>query len=310
MIHEFGGPERLGVEDVATPGAGPGEVRVRVRASSANPVDAIIREGTANPDLPLPAILGSDVAGVIDEVGAGVAEFARGDDVYYTADLADGGGAYAEFHVTPASIVARMPRTLAYLEAAAIPLAGGTAWEAIIRRLDVRPGEIVLVHGGSGGVGSFAIQFARAAGARVLATAGPDNQQMVRDLGAAPIDYKNTDFVEAARDATGGTGVDAVFDTVGGNNVVRSLAATRAGGRVATILAPEGRLDDLYLRNQVLHGIFLTRERARLADMTPLFERGQAKPVVAQVHKLDDIVRVHEQLGSGHSRGKHVISIE
>jgi NADPH2:quinone reductase len=256
VIKEFGDPEVLHVAEVDRPQPGAGEVMVAVRASSANPVDALIRKGLVNPDLPLPAVLGSDVAGTVEAVGEGVTDLAVGDDVYYTSELTDAGGAYAEYHVASASIVARKPRSLSFVEAAAVPLAGGTAWEAIVRRLAVRPGETVLIQGGSGGVGTFAIQFARAAGAQVLASAGPDNQDVLEQLGAIPIDYTSDDAVDVTRDHTGGVGADAVFDTVGGENLVQSLKAARNGGRVATVLAPKGELTDLYQRNQTLYGIF------------------------------------------------------
>lgn len=310
VLRQFGGPDHLSITDVEKPSPGPGEVLVRVHASSANPVDGLIRDGAAIPDLSLPAVLGSDVAGVVEAVGAGVADFDVGDHVYYTSELSDGGGAYAQYHVAAASIVAPKPPSLSFTDAAAVPLAGGTAWEAIVRRLAVRPGETVLVHGGSGGVGSFAIQFAVAAGARVLATAGTSNKELLSTLGATPIDYKHDDFVDVCRTETSGNGVDAVLDTVGGTNVARSLSATRDGGRVATVLAPEGQLDDLYQRNQTLYGIFLTRERRRLTQMTALFERGQVAPLIADVYPLDRIVEVHEKLDEGHNAGKLVIEVD
>ncbi len=309
VLRTFGGPEALTVEEIDTPEPAAGQVLVRVSASSANPVDGLIRRGVAIPNLSLPTVIGSDVSGVVEKVGAGVTGFAVGDAVYYTSELATGGEAYAQYHVADASIVAPKPVELSFTEAAAIPLAGGTAWEAIVRRLEVRPGQTVLVHGGSGGVGSFAVQFARAAGAEVLATAGPDHQQILRDLGATAVDYKNEDFVDVARARTGGAGVDAVLDTVGGQNVGRSSEATRDGGRIATVLAPDGRLDDLYQRNQTLYGIFLTRERRRLDEMTPLFERGLVRPRIAKTMPLDDIVAIHGLLDEGHSAGKLVVDI-
>lgn len=263
-ITEFGGPDTLTVVETAKPQPGPGQVLVRVYASSVNPIDALIREGLAQPDLPLPAVLGSDVAGAIEEVGPGVTGFAVGDEVYYASQLANGGSAYAQYHVAAADIIALKPSSLSFQEAAAIPLAGGTAWEAVVRRLAIRPGQTFLVHGGSGGVGSFAIQFARAAGAQVFATASAGNQQMLRDLGATPIDYRNQDFVEVVHEYTGGLGVDAVLETVGGENAVRSMNAARNGAHIATIVPPAGQLDALYQRNQTLHGIFLTRQSARL----------------------------------------------
>jgi NADPH:quinone reductase-like Zn-dependent oxidoreductase len=241
-----------------------------VVASGTNPVEAKIRQGAAMPDLPLPAVLGGDVSGVVEALGAGVSDFAVGDEVFYTPELTEA-GSYADYNVASASIVAPKPRALSHVEAAAVPLAGGTAWEAIVRRLRVRPGETVLVHAGAGGVGSFAVQFAVAAGADVLATASPGNHDLVRELGAVPIDYKSDDPAQVALDHTG---VDAVLDLVGGENLVKSAAATRPFGRLATVLAPAGELTPLYQRNQVLHGIMLTRERRRLEELSPLFERG------------------------------------
>lgn len=309
VMDEFGGPDVLAVREVERPEAGPGEILVRVFASGTNPVEAKIRQGVAIPDLELPAVLGGDVSGVVAAVGPGVTDFAEGDEVFYTPEMASRLGSYTELNVVAAAIAAPKPRGLSHVEAAAIPLAGGTAWEAIVRRLAVRPGETVLVHAGAGGVGSFAVQFAIAAGARVLATAGPDNQDLLRDLGAVPIDYHETDPVEAVSEHTGGRGADAVLDLVGGENVAKSSAAARAFGRIATVLPPKGELRALYQRNQELHGILLTRERRRLEELTPLFERGQARPVVDQVLPLDQVRRAHERLDSGHGRGKTVLAL-
>ncbi|WP_329051273.1 zinc-binding dehydrogenase [Amycolatopsis sp. NBC_01488] len=309
VMTEFGDPDILSVEDVDRPEPGPGEILVRVVASGTNPVEAKIRQGVAMPGLELPAVLGGDVSGVVEAVGPGVREFSVGDEVFYTPELTTRSGSYAELNVVAAAIVAPKPRGLSHVEAAAIPLAGGTAWEAIVRRLAVRPGETVLVHAGAGGVGTFAVQFAIAAGARVLATAGPDNQDLVRELGAEPIDYHRDDPVDVAFERTGGAGADAVLDLVGGENLVKSCAATRAFGRIATVLPPKGELTPLYQRNQQLHGIMLTRERRRLEELTPVFERGQARPVVQEVLPLDQVRKVHERLDSGHGRGKTILDL-
>ncbi|MBB1151852.1 zinc-binding dehydrogenase [Amycolatopsis sp. DR6-1] len=309
VMAEFGGPDVLTLREVERPEPGPGEILVRVFASGTNPVEAKIRQGVAIPDLELPAVLGGDVSGVVAAAGPGVTDFAEGDEVFYTPELTSRLGSYTELNVVSAAIAALKPRGLSHVEAAAIPLAGGTAWEAIVRRLAVRPGETVLVHAGAGGVGSFAVQFAIAAGARVLATAGPDNQDLLRDLGAVPIDYHETDPVEAAFEHTGGKGADAVLDLVGGENVAKSSDATRAFGRIATVLPLDGELRSLYQRNQQLHGIMLTRERRRLEELTPVFERGQARPVVDQVLPLGQVREAHERLDSGHGRGKTVLDL-
>lgn len=238
---EFGGSDTFEERDVQRPEPGPGEVLVRVFASGTNPIDAKLRADGSFAGLEPPVILGADVSGVVEEVGPGVTEFEAGDEVYYTPEIFGPGsnGGYAEYHVANADIVAHKPASLSHEEAAAIPLAGGTAYEAIVRRLGVQVGETVLIHGGAGGVGSFAVQIARAAGARVLASAGPDNQHTLRDLGAdVAIDYTRQDVAEAALNDTGGYGVDAVFDTVGGNTIVSSIPATRPFGQLATIMVP------------------------------------------------------------------------
>lgn len=191
-----------------------------------------------------------------------------------------------------------------------MPLAGGTAYEAIVRRLGVQVGETVLIHGGAGGVGSFAIQIARAAGARVLASAGPDNQETLKELGAdVAIDYTQQDVAEVALEDTGGYGVDAVFDTVGGEIVVGSIPATRSFGQLATIMGAQGDLTPLYVNNQTLHGVLLMRESQRLDEMSLLVERGQMKPLVEEVLDLGEVGNAHERLDSGHGRGKLILKV-
>src|ERR671920_880711 len=235
----FGGPELFEERDVESPVPRPGQVLVKVLAASTNPVDTKLRADGSFAGLEPPVILGADVSGVVEEVGPGVADLAPGDEVYYTPEIFGPGsnGAYAEYNVADADIVAKKPASLSHEEAAAVPLAGGTAYEAIVRRLCLRVGETVLIHGGAGGVWSFALQIAKAAGARVLATAGTENQETLKALGAdVAIDYKIQDVREVALDDSGGEGVDAVLDTVGGGTIVNSIPATKLSGRLATIL--------------------------------------------------------------------------
>ena len=307
---QFGGPDLFEERDVERPHPGPGEVLVRVVAAGTNPVDAKVRAAGGSRGLEAPIILGADVSGVVEEVGPGVTDLAPGDEVYYTPEVSGPGsnGAYAEYHVARADIVAKKPASLSHEEAAAVPLAGGTAYEALVRRLAVKVGETTLIHGGAGGVGSFAVQIARASGARVLATAGPDNQETLEALGAdVAIDYTQQDVAEVALDYTGG--VDAVLDAVGGETVVNSIPATRPFGRLATILGAQGDLTPLYQKNQVLFGVFLTRERARLEELARLIERGQVRPLVDQVLDLGEVGKAHERLDSGHGRGKTVLRV-
>jgi NADPH:quinone reductase len=309
---QFGGADHFEERDVERPRPGAGEVLVKVVAAGTNPVDAKLRANGSSAGLEAPIILGADISGVVEEVGPGVTDLVPGDEVYYTPEVFGprSNGSYAEYHVAKADIVAKKPATISHEEAAAVPLAGGTAYEAIVRRLAVRVGETILIHGGAGGVGSFAVQIAKAAGARVLATASSDNQEILKELGAdVPIDYRSQDAADVALDDTGGEGVDAVLDTVGGGTIVESIPATKTSGRLATILGAQGDLTALYQKNQTLYGVFLNRERARLEELSTLIERGQVRPLVAEVLPLEEVGKAHERLDSGHGRGKVVLRV-
>jgi NADPH:quinone reductase len=312
VIPEFGSPDLFEARDVERPEPGPGEVLVRVIAAGTNPVDAKFRSSGDAMGLETPIILGLDVSGVVEEVGPGVTDLAPGDEVYYTPEVSGprSNASYAEHNVAPADIVAKKPASLSHEEAAAVPLAGGTAYEAIVRRLAMRVGETILIHGGAGGVGSFAVQIAKASGARVLASAGTHNQDTLRELGVdVPIDYTSEDVFEVALDDTAGAGVDAVFDTVGGDLIARSIQATRVFGRLASIISLQGDLTPGYRLNQTFNGVFLLRERARLDEMTRLIERRQMRPLVDEVLPLDQVGKAHERLESGHGRGKVVLRV-
>lgn len=307
---EFGGPDSFEQREIDRPQPKAGELLVRVAASGTNPVEAKIRSGDI-PAVEAPAVLGYDASGAVEEVGAGAeAEFAVGDEVYFTPEIFGNQlGTYAEYNTVPAAIVAHKPAGLSHVEAAAVPLAGGTAYEAIVRRLAIRPGEVVLIHGGSGGVGTFAVQIAHTAGAFVIATAGPSNQKTLTDCGAdVAVDYQSQDFSEVVREQTGGAGVDAVFDPVGGQ-LLASQEVTRPFGRMATILPIQGDFSHAYLNNQTLYGVFLTRERQRLVELRRLIDQDKLHPVVDEVLPLDQVSRAHERLDSGHGRGKVVLEI-
>lgn len=311
ILRRFGGPEVLEPADVDRPKPGVGELLVRVVCAGTNPVEAKLRQDGSWAGIAPPAILGYDVAGIVEALGDGVEDFAVGDAVYYTPEIfGNAHGGYAEYNAVPARIVARKPRNLSFAQAAAVPLAGGTAWEAIVRHLAVRPGETVLVHGGAVGVGSFAVQFAKAAGARVLATASAANHGTLRALGAdVAIDYTRHKPADVAQRETEGRGVDAVFDTAGHDNIAQSLAAVRPFGRLACILPPSGSLDALTFRNLTLFGIFLTREAQRLDDMRAVIEQGRVEPLIAEEMPLADVRKAHERLDSGHGRGKVVLRV-
>ncbi len=311
ILPEFGGPELFEPREVERPKPGPGEILVRVVASGTNPVDAKLRANGAWAELEPPVVLGYDVAGVVEQTGAGVHDLKAGDEVWYTPEiLGNQLGSYAEYNVVSEAIAARKPKALSFVEAAAVPLAGGTAWEAIVRRLALRPGETVLIHGGAGGVGSFAVQFAKAAGARVLATASAGNLGLLRELGAdVAIDYRNPEVQEIVLAETGGRGADAAFDIEGEERVARCLPVLRPFGRVACILSPQGDLTALYQKNISLHGVFVTREGSRLREMRPLFEQRQVRPLVDSVLALEEVSKAHVRLDSHHGRGKVVLRV-
>jgi NADPH2:quinone reductase len=311
VARRFGGPDVLELTEVERPKPRAGEVLVRIIASGTNPVDAKLRQNGAWAGLQTPVVLGYDASGVVEELGPGVTDLKIGDEVIDTPEIfGNQHGSYAELEPVPADIVARKPSRLSHVEAAAVPLAGGTAWEALVRRLGLRVGETILIHGGAGGVGSFAVQIARAAGARVLATASSANRDTLRELGVdVPIAYDNDDFVEVALRETDGVGVDCVFDTTGGDRVGRSIGCTRPFGRIAHILPPGGDLSGGYPKNITLHGVFLTRERKRLEEMARVLERGLLRPIVDMILPLERAAHAHRRLDSGHGRGKIVLRV-
>ncbi|MFW5972577.1 MAG: zinc-dependent alcohol dehydrogenase family protein [Bacteroidota bacterium] len=311
VIDRFGGPEVLQVKNIDRPEPGPGELLVRVICSGTNPVDAKLCQNASWANLTPPIVLGSDASGIVERVGPGVTDFDPGDEVYYTPEIVGRPlGTYAEFNAVPASIVAPKPPSLSHEEAAAVPLAGGTAWDGIVRRLQVQPGETVLIHGGAGGVGSFAVQFARAAGAFVIATASTANQGVLQRLGAdVSLDYTQHEVADAVLEHTDGRGADAVFDTAGGENISKSIRATAPFGRLCTILTPTASMGGLTSRNQTLHGLFLTREARRLREMSRVIEQGKVKPLVHEVLLMEEVRRAHERLHSGHGTGKIVLRV-
>lgn len=311
VLSEFGPPEVLKVAERGRPQPMPGQLLVRVLASGTNPVEAKIRAAGSWAGIQLPAALGYDAAGVVEELGPGALDFKINDPVYFTPEIfGNSHGTHAEYTVVPAAIAARKPTRASFVEAAGVPLAGGTAYEAIVRRLALTVGESVLIHGGAGGVGAFAVQIAKAAGARVFATAGPKNQDYLRELGVdVPIDYTREDFAAVVDKETNRRGVDAAFDTASGELAAKSIPVVRPYGRIATILPPKGDLGGLYMRNQTLHGVFLTRERARLEALTRLIDQGQLKLPIDQVLPLEEVVAAHRRLDSGHGRGKIIFEV-
>ena len=314
VLTAFGGPESFELRDVPKPVPQPGQVLVRVHATSINPLDYQVRRGDYPDLVPLPAITGHDVSGVVEAVGPSVTAFAPGDEVWYTPQIFDGPGSYAEYHVAAESIVGKKPASLSHLEAASLTLVGGTAWEALVVRAGLRVGESILVHGGAGGVGHVAIQLAKAIGARVFTTVRDDNAEFVRGLGAdVTIDYEKEDYVDAILRETGGRGVDVVFDTIGGNTLSRSPDVLAQIGRVVSIvdIAQPQNLIQAWGKNASFHFVFTRQNRGKLDELSALVERGQLRPHVGAVYSLADIPAAHERLESANNglRGKIAIAV-
>ncbi|AZF16106.1 MULTISPECIES: zinc-dependent alcohol dehydrogenase family protein [unclassified Pseudomonas] len=315
LLKSFGGPESFELCDVPKPVPGVGQVLVRVHATSINPLDFQVRRGDYADLVPLPAITGHDVSGVVEEVGPGVTGFAPGDEVWYTPQIFDGPGSYAEYHVAAESIIGHKPPSLSHLEAASLTLVGGTVWEALTVRAALRVGESILIHGGAGGVGHVAIQVAKAIGARVFTTVREANFEFARSMGAdVLIDYKKEDYVDAILRETGGQGVDVVFDTIGGDTLSRSPDALAQLGRVVSIvdIAQPQNLVQAWGKNASYHFVFTRQNRGKLDELSTLVARGQLRPHVGAVYSLADIGLAHARLESPENglQGKIAIAVE
>lgn len=314
VLKSFGGPESFELRDVPKPVPQAGQVLVRVHATSINPLDYQVRRGDYPDLVPLPAITGHDVSGVVEAVGPGVTAFAPGDEVWYTPQIFDGPGSYAEYHVAAESIVGKKPHSLSHLEAASLTLVGGTAWEALVVRAGLRVGESILIHGGAGGVGHVAIQLAKAVGAKVFTTAREANFEFARRMGAdVVIDYEKEDYADAVMRETGGRGVDVVFDTIGGDTLSRSADVLAQLGRVVSIvdIAQPQNLLQAWGKNASYHFVFTRQHRGKLDELSALIERGQLRPHVGAVYSLADIAQAHARLETPNNglQGKIAIAV-
>lgn len=318
VLKKFGGPDSFELQDVAVPEASAGELLVRVHATAINPLDYQIRRGDYPSYVPLPAVIGYDVSGVVEEVGPGVVDFAVGDEVFYTPQIfGPKGGSYAQYNVVPQALVTRKPDNLTHEEAASTTLVGGTAWEALVTRARLQPAESVLIHGGAGGVGSIAIQLAKAMGATVYTTCRGRDQTFVRELGADhAIDFTSQDYIKEIADLTGKKGVNVVFDTIGGLTLSQSPHVLRDAGRVVSIvdLATPQNLVAAWGVNAEYHFVFTRQNRGKLVALKTLLESGRVRPVIGARFSLDQIPAAHTALERGEVdgqpfNGKVVISV-
>jgi NADPH:quinone reductase-like Zn-dependent oxidoreductase len=302
-FHDYGGPEALRFEEIEQPAAKPGEILVRVHAASVNPVDWKIRDGLVRKRFspPLPLIPGGDLSGEVAALGPGVAGFAVGEPVFAMIGL---WGAYAQHAVFNAAMAARKPASIDHVQAASVPLVGLTAWQALHEQGAVRSGQRVLVLAASGGVGGFVTQFARAAGAHVIASASARNADYVRGLGADEVlDYRTDP-------AAGHAGsIDLIVDLAGGDASVRALELLKPEGALVAVAAPSEALKErgAQLGRRVL-AMMGRPDGAQLAKIASLIDAGKVRTTVAAVFPLAEAAAAQELSKQGHTRGKIVLT--
>lgn len=302
-VHKFGSPEVISIDDLPKPEPGRGEVVVRVKAAGIGPWDGLIRSGKSVLPHPLPLTLGSDLSGEVDSVGAGVENLKVGDDVFGVTNERFT-GAYAEYAVARAAMLAPKPKRLNHTHAASVPVVAVTAWQMVFDCAQLSSGQAVLVHGGAGNVGGYAVQLAKRAGAVVIATASVENDSYVRRLGAdGVIDYRVRRFEERVKE------IDAVLDTVGGETLDRSYGVLKRGGIVvSSATQPSKEKAEHYGVRAVFFLVQVTTERLKMIG--EMLDAGALQSEVGEVLWLDEARRGHEMLeGAPHRRGKIVIKI-
>ncbi|MFE2101649.1 MULTISPECIES: NADP-dependent oxidoreductase [unclassified Streptomyces] len=302
VVEQWGGAENLVEREVERPEPGLGEVLVRVHAAGVNPVDWKTRASGALIEWGAVPVVGWDVSGTVEAVGPGVGVFQVGDDVFGMPLFPRQAGGYAEYVVAPARHLAPKPAGLSHVEAAALPLAALTAWQALVDAAHVRPGERVLVHAAAGGVGHLAVQIAKARGAYVIGTASAAKHDVVRQLGADEVvDYRSVRFEDVVGD------IDVVLDGLGGETAERSLKVLRAGGRLITLPGP----DDVPAVHDGVRAtwVLVEPDHLGLREIAALVERGALRPVVETVLPLEEAAKAHEIGEQGRTTGKIVLTV-
>jgi NADPH:quinone reductase-like Zn-dependent oxidoreductase len=302
VAHEYGAPEVLKFEEVPRPEPKEDEALVRVIASGVNPADPLTLSGKFAQEFGthLPLIPGYEIAGIIEKTGAEFTSLKPGDAVYGYPTF---GGGWAEYLTVKEWEVAPKPKSLSFAEAAAVPMGALTAWQAVVDAAQLQAGQTILIHGGSGGVGSFAIQIGKMRGARVMATASTANQDLLKQLGAdVAIDYTKQKFEEIAQD------VDCVLDPVGKDTLARSYAVVKKGGIILELVA---RPDPEELKKHEIRaaGIAAKPDAKDLSEIAQLIDAGKIKPVVTKVLPLSEAIAAEQQAETHHTRGKVVLRI-
>jgi NADPH:quinone reductase-like Zn-dependent oxidoreductase len=302
VAHEYGAPDVLKLEQVPRPEAKEDEALVRVIASGVNPADPLTLSGKYAREFGthLPLIPGYDIAGVVEKIGAKITKLKVGDAVYGYPTF---GGGWADYVTVREWEVAAKPKSLNFVEAAAVPMGALTAWQALVDVAKLQAGQTILIHGGSGGVGSFAVQIAKARGARVIATASTANQDLLRQLGTdVAIDYTKGKFEDLAKN------VDAVLDPIGKETLARSYSVVKKDGIVMSLVA---RPDLAELKKHGIHGaaISVHPDAEDLTEIAHLIDEGKIKPMVTQVLPLSEAIAAQQQAATHHTRGKVVLRI-
>ena len=302
-IHTYGGPEVLVYEDVARPEAAAGEVLLRVHAAGVNPADWKTRSGPARPGAMLPMILGWDVSGAIGALAPGVTEFHEGDSVYGMIRFPQAGATYAEYVAAPVAHLAHKPATIDHFHAAAVPLAGLTAWQALFEKAHLTAGQTVLILGAAGGVGHLAVQLAKSQGAYVLGTASTRNIEFLHCIGVdQAIDYTTTPLETAVHD------VDIVFDTVGGEARERSLRVLKQGGTLVSIVFGRPSTEQT-VEGVNVQGMLVQPNAAQLGQIARLIDAAKVHITVDTVLPLADARKAHELSETHRTRGKIVLRV-
>ena len=303
-IHRFGGPEVLQLDEVPVAEPGPGEVRVRIAAASLNPVDYKIRSGgyPLIRESDLPVVLGRDLCGVVEAIGPNVSHVVPGEPVF--AHIGWDRGAYAEHAIVKTAEFAAKPETLTVIDAGSLPLASMTAWQGLFDHGELKPGQCVLIHGASGGVGYLAVQFAKLHGAAVIATCSTDHVDWIRSLGADQVvDYRTERFEDVARD------VDLVYDLVGGETRDRSWSLLGPRGRLVTTISDGSIKADAAKQGRKGVEYHAEPNAAQLRSVAAFADEGRLQVMVDKVFSLDDGPAAHAYLEHGHPRGKVVFEV-
>lgn len=310
VLNKFGSAKELQITNIDTPVPHDGQVLIKIVAAGINPVDTKVRAGTSGMSkrIQLPAILGWDISGIVEKAGKEITKFKPGDEVFGCIGFPGLGKAYAEFAVSSPDYLAPKPRNISFEEAAAVPIAGLTAYQAINEQLEVRSGQRILVQAAAGGVGHLAVQFAKLKGAYVSGTASAENATFLKSLGVDQvIDYKNEKFEEKTND------LDAALDAMGGEVLYRTIGCVQHGGRVVCL--PSSTKDDpVAIARAEERGIqlmwpMMRPDGGQMQMIAGLLEQGKVKIYIDKVFPFSQIVQAHEAVESHHTKGKIVISM-